>query len=769
MEMNGPINGAVRQDRPGTFTARRLAELEAEVAALRRVLAEAGLKAEGAADRHAAGHPHWRAGRQADDVAGAASPVALDAQARHGREMAVNRADLAASERVNDALRRANADLTASRAALRESEARWRGLFERMQEGFALCEVVHGPHGGAVDYRHLELNAAWGRLTGLPAEAVQGRLAGEAIPGIEPFWLETFARVAETGEPAHFEHHLAACGRWFEVHAYRTEPGRFATLFTEVTERKRAEARRDALVELSDRLRDLRDPGEIARTAAEVTGRALAAARAGYGTLDPDGGIVRVEHDWTRGASAASVGGEHRLSGYWTGFADDLRRGEVVAVGDAARGDPRTARHADSFAALGIRAFVHVPVVEEGRVAAILFVHDTAPRDWSAAEVGFVCGVAERAWAAARRARAEAALRDSERRLQATQDHAGVGIHELDREGRYVRVNETFTRMSGYTLDDLAGRSFWDFIEGEEVRCRARDAFARLVRGEIDRLAVERPYTGKYGRRWWAEVTTTAIRDALDAEHPEGRFLYAVRVVHDITERKRAEERRALLVNELNHRVKNTLAVVQSLALQTARGAPDLPSFGAAFQARLLALARAHDVLTREDWTGAPLDAVVRAALEPLAMDKARVDLSGCASGVVLPPGAALALTMALHELATNALKHGALSVPDGRVSVACADADAADAAPVVEWLERGGPPVAGPPARRGFGLRLLQRGLTAQAGMGADLRFVPEGVRCTLRLPPGPAGTKGWAPVHEPPAEYHVQHPRAPGSARLA
>jgi two-component sensor histidine kinase len=211
-------------------------------------------------------------------------------------------------------------------------------------------------------------------------------------------------------------------------------------------------------------------------------------------------------------------------------------------------------------------------------------------------------------------------------------------------------------------------------------------------------------------------------------------------VFADITDRKLAEERRALLVHELNHRVKNTLAVVQSLALQTARGAPDLPAFSTAFQARLIALSRAHDLLTREHWEGAPLSDVAHAALEATG-GGARVDLGGCASGALLPPAQALALAMALHELATNALKHGALSVPGGRVSVACR-ADPEDGARVVEWVERGGPRVAGAPARRGFGLRLLERGLAAQMGMGADLRFEPEGLRCALRLPPSPTGS---------------------------
>jgi two-component sensor histidine kinase len=105
---------------------------------------------------------------------------------------------------------------------------------------------------------------------------------------------------------------------------------------------------------------------------------------------------------------------------------------------------------------------------------------------------------------------------------------------------------------------------------------------------------------------------------------------------------------------------------------------------------------------------------------------------------VFLPPGAALTLAMAIHELATNALRHGALSVPGGRVSIACETAPEGGAQ-VVGWTERGGPPVAGPPARRGFGLRLLERGLAAQAGVAPNLRFEPEGVRCILRLPPSP------------------------------
>ena len=132
-------------------------------------------------------------------------------------------------------------------AALRTSEARWRAIFQNMHEGFTLCEIVRGPDGGAVDYRYLEVNAAVERLTAIPPAALVGRLASEAIPGIERIWTETYARVVDSGEPAHFEYHLAVLGRWFEVYAYRTEPERFAALFLNVTERKASEERQALL------------------------------------------------------------------------------------------------------------------------------------------------------------------------------------------------------------------------------------------------------------------------------------------------------------------------------------------------------------------------------------------------------------------------------------------------------------------------------------------------------------------------------------------
>src|SRR6185437_146321 len=196
----------------------------------------------------------------------------------------------------------------------------------------------------------------------------------------------------------------------------------------------------------------------------------------------------------------------------------------------------------------------------------------------------------------------------------------------------------------------------------------------------------------------------------------------------DLTEPKRAEELQRLLVNELNHRVKNSLATVQSIALQTLRSADDLPSARNALDARIVSLARAHDLLTDRSWSGADLRDVVLRALEPFAAEQ--LELEG--PSVDVPPRHALALSLALHELATNAAKYGALSVTVGRVKLRWfADAGALH----LDWRERGGPVVT-PPTRRGFGTRMLEQALARDLGGTTRLDYAADGVRCAISAP---------------------------------
>lgn len=210
----------------------------------------------------------------------------------------------------------------------------------------------------------------------------------------------------------------------------------------------------------------------------------------------------------------------------------------------------------------------------------------------------------------------------------------------------------------------------------------------------------------------------------------EGKPHRFVGAAVDISDRKRAELHLRLLVNEMNHRVKNSLATIQAIAAQSFTDSHSLPQAKEAFADRLVALAEAHDLLTRENWEGADLH-VVAERLASLHGGVDRFELLGPA--VRLSPKTALSLSMALHELATNALKYGALKTPSGRVRIAWDIAPSAGAERLnLTWTERDGPPVT-PPAQRGFGSRLIERGLAAELAGSATIAFHPQGVVCQI------------------------------------
>jgi len=203
----------------------------------------------------------------------------------------------------------------------------------------------------------------------------------------------------------------------------------------------------------------------------------------------------------------------------------------------------------------------------------------------------------------------------------------------------------------------------------------------------------------------------------------------------DVTDRVRAAEYQQLLLNELNHRVKNTLATVQSIVSQTLRNAPTPPEARALIEQRMIALSRAHDVLTQEKWEGAEIHAIVAQVLAPFREPgHDRLHVRGPA--LRLSPRMALDLAMALHELATNAAKYGALSNPTGAVRLSWrVDRMGPQSRIRLRWSEAGGPSVE-PPSRRGFGLRLIERSLARDLGGEARFEFAPTGVICTIDAP---------------------------------
>jgi len=300
-------------------------------------------------------------------------------------------------------------------AALRDSESRvnaseryWRSLFEQLHEGFMVIEIVRDEQGVARTWRFKEINAAWERISGLDHVAARGRTVEEVIPDIERHWLATYIGVAETGDPIATRLSLAPLGQLYDVRASRIAPDQVAVLFTEVSAEQRDEVRRAALLDLHNRLRDLDDATEVAQAAADVLGKALDVGRAAYASVGADGDTLLIERDWTA-AGFPSAAGVHRLADYGDAILG-TRSGETIVIDDIVA-DPRTAADTASFETVAVRALVNVPIIEGGRLVAIILVNDRQPRAWTAEEVGFVRNVAELTRSAIERRRAEAELR----------------------------------------------------------------------------------------------------------------------------------------------------------------------------------------------------------------------------------------------------------------------------------------------------------------------------------------------------------------------
>jgi PAS domain S-box-containing protein len=308
----------------------------------------------------------------------------------------------------------------------------------------------------------------------------------------------------------------------------------------------------------------------------------------------------------------------------------------------------------------------------------------------------------------------EAALRAERDRNAQILESISDAFYAVDRSWRLTYVNRMAEIWWGRSREELLGQVFWEvFPQAKGSRSHAAHLQAAAERCVV-RLETVSPVIGR-----WVDVSIFPS--------PSGLAVY----FRDITERKHAEERQRLLVNELNHRVKNSLAVVQAIARQTLREGRDVGEAREALTARLVALAGAHDILTQEQLAGADLVEVIERAVLAQLDRPERVTLAGPHVGV--PPHAVVSLSLALHELATNALKYGALSTAAGRVELSWRLAEQDGSRRLhLRWAERGGPTVA-PPSRKGFGSRLIERSLAADLGGEVRLTFEPTGVVCEI------------------------------------
>lgn len=324
------------------------------------------------------------------------------------------------------------------------------------------------------------------------------------------------------------------------------------------------------------------------------------------------------------------------------------------------------------------------------------------------------------------RVRALAALTSSEERLRLAQHAGGIGTFEWNIRSGEVMVTEDFCRIWGIGPHrSIRAGAFTEFVHPDDRRL-----ITTSLAGSLEDLVGYAEY--RIIRQDDRQVRWLARRAEIVRDEA-GNPVRIAGAVYDITDRKSMEEQRQLLTQELAHRVKNTLAMVQAISTQTLRSAPSLEAAGVIVGKRLAALARANDTLLQENWSSATIWVIVQGAIQS-HNDHGRIHFGG--PDVRLGPKAALALSLTLHELCTNAAKYGALSVEAGQVEVTWQVAGEGDDARFrFQWQESGGP-TGKAPEHKGFGSRLIEQSLAGSFGEQAGIRYEPTGVVWTIETP---------------------------------
>ena len=485
------------------------------------------------------------------------------------------------------------------------------------------------------------------------------------------------------------------------------------------------------LFDTGDRLRDLAIEGAGAVAIIEAVMEPLVAhlglSRAGYAMIEPGEELCTPIADWQVPGQRSLTGARYQIADFGADVHAAMQAGLMVSAGSVAADDGRHSRKAtESFAAIGVKSYLLAPVVRDGHATAIVYLHDSQPRRWDERQAEFAREIAGRVWLALRNADASARLSASERRFEAIFDTAAIGLSEIDADGRFIRFNPTMGRILGRAPETAREHTIASVTHPEDV-AESEARFAGALEGGGS-YVIEKRYQRPDGEVVW---TASHVTRLVDADGTQSFFT----VTTDVTERKDHDRIRAWLLAELNHRVKNNLSTVQALAHQSLASSSTPEEFQRSFDARLMALSRAHDLLMRETWTSAGLGQIVAETLAPFRLDEdGRIVIGG--PEVRLSPTAAVTMTLAFHELATNAARFGALSSPNGQVAVEWSVGQT-EAGGVVNliWRESGGPDVP-PPTRRGFGSRLIERGAARELGGRVRLEFEPEGVACVFQLP---------------------------------
>jgi PAS domain S-box-containing protein len=573
------------------------------------------------------------------------------------------------------------------------AEELYRAVFNSIDQGFCTIEVAFDEGDNPVDYRFLVVSPSFERQTGIRNGA--GRWMREIAPDQDQHWFDTYGRVALTGEPARFENYSTPLGRWWEVYAFRIRgPRRIGVIFHDITVQKRAEAA-------------LRESEERFRRFAEASPNTLWIADAGTEQLEYLSPAFEPVWGRPRGIAPLSLA----VLTQAVHPNDRLRTDERFAVlkaGAPLELDYRIIRPDGTERHIHETAF---PIMENGRIRQL-------------------AGIAQDLTDATNHRKQ---LEENEERLRTAMEVGRLGLWDWDIRTDEVHWSDEHFLMEGYAVGGVTpSYEAWSRRIHPEDRGPTETALQEAMTTRCE-FAREFRVVHPDGTVHWLSGRGRFTYDE------EGRPLRMVGAMVETTERKVWEEQQKVLVTELQHRTRNLVAVVRSLSRRSLEEAASLEDFQERFELRLSALAGVQGLLSHlSAGERVSFDHLLRSQLEALgALDAARVTLDG-PRDVLLRSGAVQIFALALYELATNAIKYGALSVETGRLDVSWRLERKAGALTLhVLWIESGAPGSTENEVRTGgYGRQLIERALPYQLDAETTYVLEPTGLRCTISAP---------------------------------
>lgn len=527
----------------------------------------------------------------------------------------------------------------------------------------------------------------------------------------------------------------------FDIHFTPVRNDKGAVIAALVDIRRPAESGRSAaervdqersqafLLRLSDSLRALSDPALIQSEAARILGESLGTAWVCYGEYDEAGSTITIRSDYRRDDNPSLVG-TYPIASF--AILKELAAGHTVVGGDITTSSLFSEESRSNWGARGIRALAAAPIVKDGALLAAVIVADTTPRDWSNS-AGLMEETAERTWAAVGRARAETALRESEERFRqfARASSGGLWIRNADSLAMEY-ASPALARIYGVEEGVLMGEvQRWACMILPEDRDAALGALEGTRKGQssVHDFRIQRGDDQAF--RWIRNTDFPLLNEQGAVQRIGG-------IAEDVTDAKLAVEHQAVLLAELQHRVRNIMAITRSITARTGERAESVEEYAELMAGRLAALGRVQVLLTRSANARVTIGEIVADEIAVQAEHEGQYLIEG--PEISLSPKVAEILTLAVHELATNALKYGALSGPEGRVTVRWSTHQKDGVAWLAfGWLEEGAPerPAASSgKRRRGFGSELIEGRIPYELGGKGHLVITAGGAQCHLEFP---------------------------------